>query len=89
MTIFDNLGWKRTNYRECKRTEYKINNSILRIDSWPLIPTMVTILSQTEDELEEILKLLNMANKTTTYNIENIYEEIYGINITEIETLKF
>ena len=30
-----------------------------------------------------------MANKTTTYNINNIYEEIYGIEVSEIDNLRF
>jgi hypothetical protein len=50
---------------------------------------MVKVIAPSNDELEEIFKLLNMANKTTTYNINNIYEEIYGIEVSEIDNLRF
>ena len=81
--------FKPTKSREYRRTIYNLNNCKLYIDSWPLIPTMVKVVAESENALEETLKMLNMANKTTTYNINNIYEEIYGIEVSEIDNLRF
>jgi hypothetical protein len=87
--LFKMADFKPTKSREYRRTIYNLNNCKLYIDSWPLIPTMVKVVAESENALEETLKMLNMANKTTTYNINNIYEEIYGIEVSEIDNLRF
>ncbi|MBQ2408932.1 MAG: hypothetical protein II309_05815 [Bacilli bacterium] len=87
--LFQMANFKPNKSREYRRTIYNLNNCKLYIESWPLIPTMVKVIAPSNDELEEIFKLLNMANKTTTYNINNIYEEIYGIEVSEIDNLRF
>jgi hypothetical protein len=89
LELFQMANFKPNKSREYRRTIYNLNNCKLYIESWPLIPVMVKVIAPSNDVLEETLKLLNMANKTTTYNINNIYEEIYGIEVSDIDNLRF
>ena len=88
--ILNELGYKRRNYQENYRTSYKLGNVNFDIDSWPMIPTYVEIEGSSEDEVQSALKLLELDNlKTTTLDVDSIYNEIYNIKVMDIEELKF
>ena len=88
--ILKELGYEARNYQENYRRVYLLGNVEISIDSWPLIPTYVEIEGKTNEDVERVLKLVNTKNyKTTTFDVESIYREIYGIDIMKIKELKF
>ena len=67
-----------------------MNNVEIDIDSWPLISSYLEIEGQSEKEVTDMLKLLNLREeKVTALNCSDIYKKIYGIDIDKIKMLKF
>ncbi len=88
--ILEELGYVSRNYQENYRRVYLLDNTEISIDSWPLIPTYVEIEGKTNEDVERVLSLVNTKNyKTTTFDVESIYREIYGIDIMKVKELKF
>ena len=60
------------------------------IDSWPMIPTYLEIEGKTERDIMSIKNKLDIdENKVTTLNCNDIYKQIYRIDISKIKELKF
>lgn len=88
--ILNELGYEARNYQENYRRVYLLNNTEISIDSWPLIPTYAEIEGKTNEDVESVLKLVNTKDyKVTTFDVESIYREIYGIDIMKVKELKF
>jgi len=88
--LLNELGYKARNYQENYRRIYLLKETEISIDSWPLIPTYAEIEGKTNEAVKEVLSLVNTKNyKTTTFDVESIYREIYGIDILKIKELKF
>lgn len=88
--LLKELGYESRNYQENYRRVYLLNNTEISIDSWPLIPTYAEIEGKTNEDVENVLKLVNTKNyQTTTFDVDSIYREIYGIDIMKIKELKF
>lgn len=88
--ILNELGYEARNYQENYRRVYLLGNVEISIDSWPLIPTYAEIEGKTNEDVERVLKLVNTKNyQTTTFDVESIYREIYGIDIMKVKELKF
>ena len=88
--ILKELGYESRNYQENYRRIYLLNNTEISIDSWPLIPTYAEREGKTNEDVESVLKLVNTKNyKVTTFDVESIYREIYGIDIMKVKELKF
>lgn len=88
--ILNELGYESRNYQENYRRVYLFENTEISIDSWPLIPTYAEIEGKTNEDVEKVLKLVNKKEyKVTTFDVESIYREIYGIDIMKIKELKF
>jgi len=86
--LLELMGYKNKAYQENKRIRYILDGVEIDIDSWPLIPTYMEIEGKSEEEVNEILKKLSIDNsKITALNCEDIYKEIYNINIDEIKIL--
>ena len=84
------LGYKAKGYQENKRIRYILNNVEVDIDFWPLIPPYLEIEATSVDDIRKVEELLEIdKNKITTLNCQDIYKDIYGINIKEIKELKF
>lgn len=84
------LGYNPKGYQENKRIRYILNSVEVDIDFWPLIPPYLEIEATSVDDIRKIEELLEInKNKITTLNCQDIYKDIYGINIKEIKELKF
>ena len=84
------LGYMAKGYQENKRIRYMLNGVEIDIDSWPLIPTYMEIEAESKEKVKEIEKLLEIdESKITALNCEDIYKEIYNINVSDIKKLKF
>jgi len=87
--ILNELGYKIRNYQENYRTSYVLNEVNFDIDSWPLIPTYVEIEGKDEQSVKKALKLLDLGDfKTTTLDVDSIYNEIYNIKVMDIKEFK-
>ena len=84
------LGYKAKAYQENKRIRYSLNGVEVDIDSWPLIPTYLEIEGKSIEEVRKIEELLEVdTNKITSLNCQDIYKQIYGIDIDKIKELRF
>lgn len=84
------LGYNAKAYQENKRICYILNNVEVDIDFWPLIPAYLEIEGKTIEEVRTIEDFLKIdKSKITTLNCQDIYQEVYGIDIDKIKELKF
>ncbi len=88
--FLEKIGFKNRSYQENTRIQYILNDIEIDIDSWPMIPTYMEIERKSEEEVIQMQELLNIdKNKLTTLNCDDIYKQIYGIDISAIKELKF
>lgn len=88
--LLELVGVKNKGYQENNRIQYILDGVEIDIDSWPLIPTYVEIEGENEESVLNILKKIAIDDKkVTTLDVQSIYKEIYNIDITEINILKF
>ena len=84
------LGYKAKGYQENKRVRYILDGVEIDIDTWPMIPTYMEIEAESEERVKEVEKLLEVdPSKVTALNCEDIYIDIYGIDVESIKELKF
>ncbi len=77
-------------YQENKRIRYMLNDVEIDLDTWPLIPTYMEIEGKNEQEVNDILLKLDIPkDKITALNCQDIYREIYHIDIDNIKELSF
>ncbi len=87
--FLEKIGFENRSYQENERIQYILNNVEIDIDSWPMIPTYMEIEGKSE-EIMNIKKILNIdETKVTTLNCDDIYKQIYKIDISKIKELKF
>lgn len=88
--FLEKIGFKSRSYQENTRIQYILNDIEIDIDSWPMIPTYMEIEGKSEEDVIQMQELLNIdKNKLTTLNCDDIYKQIYGIDISTIKELKF
>ena len=88
--LLELVGVKNKGYQENNRIQYILDGVEIDIDSWPLIPTYAEIEGENEESVLNILKKISIDDKkVTTLDVQSIYKEIYNIDITEINILKF
>ena len=84
------LGYKNKGYQENKRVRYSLGGVEIDFDTWPRIPTYMEIEGKDEEEIAKTLEVLEIPkDKVTALNCEDIYKEIYNINIDKIKNLTF
>lgn len=84
------IGFENRSYQENERIQYILNDVEIDIDSWPMIPTYMEIEGKSEEEVLNMKKILNIdESKVTTLNCDDIYKQIYKIDISKIKELKF
>ena len=88
--FLERIGFVSRSYQENSRIQYILNGVEIDIDSWPLIPTYLEIEGTSEKEVIEMQNLLKIdTTKLTTLNCDDIYRQIYGIDISKKKELKF
>lgn len=88
--FLEKIGFESRSYQENERIQYILNNVEIDIDSWPMIPPYMEIEGKSEKEIFKIKEILNVdESKVTTLNCDDIYKQIYGIDISKIKELKF
>ena len=88
--FLEKIGFKHRSYQENERLQYSLNDVEIDIDSWPMIPTYMEIEGKSEEDVLNLKNILNISeNKVTTLNCDDIYKQIYQIDISKIKELKF
>lgn len=88
--FLERIGFKNRGYQENKRIQYILDGVEIDIDTWPMIPTYMEIEGKTKEEVINIQELLNInKEKVTALNCDDIYKQVYGIDISKMEELKF
>lgn len=88
--ILDKLGYVPRTYQENFRIEYKFDGVNFDLDKWPMIPAYLEIEGNSEKEVLDMLKKLKIEfSDVTAIDVDKIYKEKYGIDLDEIEILKF
>lgn len=88
--LFEIMGYINKGYQENNRIKYELNNVEIDIDTWPMIPTYMEIEGKNEEDIMNIVKLLNIdENKITALNCQDIYKDIYNIDIQNMKELRF
>ena len=88
--FLEKIGFINRSYQENERIQFILNNVEIDIDSWPMIPTYMEIEGESEEEILNIKRVLNIdESNVTTLNCDDIYRQIYKIDISKIKELKF
>ena len=88
--FLEKIGFVNRSYQENKRIQYIFNDVEIDIDSWPMIPTYMEIEGKSKEDVLKMLNILNIEeSKATALNCDDIYKEIYNIDISKIKELKF
>ena len=84
------LGYQAKGYQENKRIRYMLDDVEIDIDSWPMIPTYMEIEAESEAKVKEVEAKLEVdTSKITALNCDDIYRDIYGIELKGVKDLKF
>lgn len=84
------MGYTPKAYQENKRIRYYLNDVEIDIDTWPMIPTYMELEGPSVEKIKELEDLLEVdKSKITTLFCDDIYREVYGIDIDNIKELKF
>lgn len=88
--FLNRIGFMARNYQENKRIKYILDDVEIDIDSWPMIPTYLEVEAKDEKQVINMIKKLKLDNaKITALNCDDIYKQIYNIDISKIKELKF
>ena len=88
--ILKELGYNPRGVQENKRIKYDLNGVEVDIDTWPKIPTYLEIEGTSEEEVYKTLELLDIPKeKATSLDVQNIYKDIYGIDLEKEPNLSF
>ncbi len=88
--ILNKLGYIAKSYQENKRTRYLLDGVEIDIDTWPYIPTYVEIEGNSKEEVEHIIKKLDLENqKLTSLDVQSVYKEFYNIDLKNMKEVKF
>lgn len=79
------IGMAVKSYQETKRESWVLNNSEIELDTWPWIPTLVEIESDSEEELKELAKLLELDYSIALHgSVETAYQAEYNVTDEEL-----
>lgn len=88
--FLNKIGFEDRSYQENSRIQYILDEVEIDIDSWPMIPTYMEIEGNSEEEVLKMKDILKVnPDKITTLNCDDIYKQIYNIDISKIKELKF
>lgn len=88
--FLNKIGFEARSYQENNRIQYMLDNIEIDIDSWPMIPTYLEIEAKDEKQINNMVKKLSLdTTKIITLNCDDIYKQIYNIDISKIKELKF
>ena len=86
--ILGKLGYHARSKQENRRIQYKLDGVEIDIDFWPMIPTYVEFEAESEEEIKNVCRKLDVKfDDLTTLDVSSIYEQ-YGFNINNTPMLE-
>lgn len=86
--LLTSLGYKSHGFHQNKRVQYILNGVEIDLDKWPMIPEYLEIEGKSEEEINKIIKLLELENENiVTLDVSSIYEH-YGFD-SDLGNLSF
>lgn len=87
--IMNELGYVKRKLVEKKRITYKLGNTNIELDTWPLINTYIEIEGENIEDIYDIANKLGYEKEdTVVMNTEDVYLKS-GIDLTTYETMTF
>ena len=84
------IGFDARSYQENKRIRYMLDDVEVDIDTWPMIPSYLEIEGDSEDDVMKIVDKLGLeTSNLTSLSPQDIYIDIYEIDIRDMDVLKF
>lgn len=88
--ILNKMGYFSRAYQENNRVRYILDDVELDIDSWPMIPTYLEIEGKDEKSVLNMIEKLGLnKEKVTALDVQSVYKDIYGIDISNMKELRF
>ena len=88
--FLNKIGFNYRSLQENKRIQYILDGVEIDIDTWPMIPTYMEIEGESEEKVNKMIEKLDVdKSKITALNCDDIYRDIYNIDINGIKELKF
>ena len=88
--ILNKLGYKAHTYQENKRTCWYLDGVEIDIDTWPYIPTYVEIEGHSTEEVQDMIKKLEVdKNKVTSIDVQEVFKQFYNIDIAKMPEVRF
>ena len=88
--FLNKIGFNYRSLQENKRIQYILDGVEIDIDTWPMIPTYMEIEGESEEKVNKMIEKLDVdKSKITALNCDDIYRNIYNIDISGIKELKF
>ena len=88
--FLNKIGFNYRSVQENKRIQYILDGVEIDIDTWPMIPTYMEIEGESEEKVNKMIEKLDVdKSKITALNCDDIYRNIYNIDISGIKELKF
>ena len=84
------IGFDARSYQENKRIRYMLDDVEVDIDTWPMIPSYLELEGDSEEDIMKIVDKLELdSSKVTSLSPQDIYIEVYGIDIRDMDIIKF
>lgn len=88
--ILNKLGYFSRSYQENFRIEFKSEDGEFDIDFWPQIDPYFEIESDNEEKVKFLFSQFGYSIKDiTSLNVDDVYRNIYGIELDKIKSLEF
>ena len=87
--LIEEMGYYKKKLIEKKRTSYKLKDSNIEIDEWPLINPYIEIEAKSKKEIYNIVNLLGYSEKDAkVMNTDDVYL-LQGIHLSDYKILTF
>lgn len=88
--FMNRIGFEYRSLQENKRVQYLLDGVEFDFDTWSMIPTYMEIEGETKEAVNAMIEKLNLdKSKITALNCDDIYRDIYNIDIHGMKELKF
>ncbi|MBP3630162.1 MAG: CYTH domain-containing protein [Clostridia bacterium] len=86
--ILNKLGYQVRTTQENRRIQYILDGVEIDFDFWPMIPTYMEVEAESEEQIKDLCKKLDLNySEFTTLDVQSVYKH-YGIDLNAIQILK-
>ena len=84
-SFLESVGLTSNSFQETKRESWQLKGAEIEIDTWPWIPSFVEIEAQSENQLKQAAKTLNLDYSQALHgSVETAYQAVYDVTDQEI-----